>query len=47
MNNNVLVGGIPDIYSYIIDTMIEKGIIVSKDYKIPQFIPVDKISINE
>ena len=45
MNNNILVGGIPDIYSYIIDTMIEKGIIVSRDYKIPNCIPADKISV--
>ena len=45
MNKNVLCGGIPDIYSYIIDKMIEQGIISSKDYKVPNFIPADKISI--
>lgn len=45
MNKNVLCGGIPDIYSYIIDNMIEKDIIISKDYKVPNFIPADKISL--
>ncbi len=45
MSKNILCGGIPDIYSYIIDSMIEQNIISSKDYKVKNFIPADKISL--
>ncbi len=45
MNKNILCGGIADIYSYIIDNMIKENIISSKDYKVPCFIPADKISL--
>lgn len=47
MTNNILCGGLPDIYSYIIDVLIEQGIVNSKDYKVPNCIPADIISVNK
>ena len=33
------------VFNHIIDLMIEKKLINSKDYKVPQFLPADKISV--
>lgn len=47
MVNNVLTAYSCDMYSYIIDRMIEAKILTSKNFKIPQFIPADDITINK
>ncbi len=46
LSDNVIAGGIPDIYNYIIDQMIKKGILNSREYKVPNYIPADIISLS-
>ena len=47
MNDNIINSYSPDMYSYIIDKMIERKILSSKNYKILNFIPSDDLSINK
>lgn len=47
MGANVLCGYILDIYSYIIDKMIEQNILSSRNFEVPMYIPIDKISLKK
>lgn len=44
-DDKIIHGGILDIYSYIIDKLIEEKLIISRDYNVPQYIPNDRISV--